>query len=275
MARPPVSHKPPPKGRPELRSRPDSPPPARPEPKTDKVAGLPAVAALFARDPKRVESLVFEARWKEAAQPFCKDLSARHKSFRQVGPEELTRIAGSPMHGGIVALARPKPVLLFDPLDAKGWAEARQPLLLLDGIGNPHNLGAIARTMAFFGLEHLVISDHPGQAGPSESAMRVAEGGLEWISLHRTAKFLPALKRLRDSYRVIGTALGSGRPLAEVLGRPGKPVALILGNEEHGLSPDTLAACDDIATIPGSGRVQSLNVAATAAILIHALAAKR
>ena len=80
---------------------------------------------------------------------------------------------------------------------------------------------------------------------------------------------------MRDSYRIVGTALGSGRPLEEVLSAPGKPVAMILGNEEDGLGAATLAACDDVATIPGSGRVQSLNVAATAAILIHELAKPR
>ena len=61
-------------------------------------------------------------------------------------------------------------------------------------------------------------------------------------------------------------------PLLESLPRAGKPVALVLGNEELGLPRATLAACETIVTIPGSGAVQSLNVAASAAILLHALA---
>jgi len=257
MARPPLSHK--------------KAPPRRPEPDLEKVAGLPAVQALFARDPDRAERLFYDERMKAQAGEMCKIMAERRKPYRMVAADELTRIAGTPLHGGILAVARPRPLPVLDPLEAKTWAASRAPLVLLDGIGNPHNLGAIARTMAFFGLEHLVISDHPGQAGPSEAALRVSEGGLEWVNLHRAVKFVPALKRLRDSYRIVGTALGSGQPLAEVLAKPGKPVAIILGNEEHGLPPATQAACDDIATIPGSGRVQSLNVAATAAILIHEL----
>jgi TrmH RNA methyltransferase len=237
----------------------------------DRVAGLPAVTALFAHDPKRAERLLYDDRMKAQVGEFCRLLGAQRKSHRMVSTDELTKIAGSQLHGGIVAFAKPKPVALFDPAEAALWAKERQPLLLLDGVGNPHNLGAIARTMAFFGMPRLVLSDHAGQAGPSEAATRVSEGGLEWIDLYRAPRFAASLKRLRDSHRVIGTALGAGRPLDEVLKAGDKPLAVILGNEEHGLPPATLAGCDEIATIPGCGRVQSLNVAATAAIIIHAL----
>src|SRR5690349_5646524 len=77
------------------------------------------------------------------------------------------------------------------------------------------------------------------------------------------------LKQLRASYRVLGTALGRG----QALDRPGdkRPTAIVLGNEEEGLGAATLDACEGIVTLAGSGRVQSLNVAATAAILIHEL----
>ncbi|CAA7617362.1 RNA methyltransferase [Candidatus Terasakiella magnetica] len=263
MPRPPVPHKKPPHA------------PMPPRDETEKIAGLPAVRALFAHDPGRAERLFYEERFKSEIGGFCALMAKHHKPYRMVSAEELAKIAGTPLHGGIVAISKPKRVGVFDPLEAAQWAKARAPLLVLDGVGNPHNLGAIARTMAFFGLERLLISDHPAQAEPSEAAFRVAEGGLEWVEVIRARKFAAALKRLKDSYRVVGTALGSGRPLAEVLSRPGKPVAMILGNEEEGLPPATLAACDDIATIPGSGKVQSLNVAATAAILIHELAKNR
>lgn len=266
MARAPFPHKKQPPRRPDTT-------PIRPD--SDKVAGLPAVKALFAHDPARLERLFYDERMKDAAAEMCKAMAAAHKPYRMAPTEELTKILGSPLHGGILAVTRPKPVRVFDPADAHLWAKEGKPLLVLDGVGNPHNLGAIARTMAFFGLDRLLISDHPGQAGPSEASLRVSEGGLEWVEVIRAQKFVAALKRLRDSHRIVGTALGSGKSPAEVLNRPGKPVALILGNEEDGLPPATLAACDDIVTLPGSGRVQSLNVAATAAILIHELAKPR
>jgi len=239
-------------------------PAARPEEELLRVGGLPAVQALFERGAARVERLFFTPERRRDATPFCATLSRMHKPYREVGVEELAKIAGTQLHGGIVALARPKPVLEFDP----GIENARL-LLVLDGVGNPHNFGAIVRTAAFFGLDRVVISGSKAQAGPSAAAHRVAEGGLEFVDVYRANNLPAALRRLRPRYRVVGTALGKGSPLV-TLPRD-KPIALVLGNEEKGLDAATLAVCDTLLTLPGSGAVQSLNVAATAAILIHAL----
>lgn len=240
--------------------------------KAFKITGIPAVQALAAQRPRDVEALYFVQEAQAALEPACRALAAQHKPFKLVGDEELARIAGTSLHGGVVALSRPRPMPDFDHVNAQAWAKQGMPLVVLDGIGNPHNLGAIVRTLAFFGLPHLVISDDPRQAGPSEAAYRVAEGGFEYVTLHR-ARFPQALRRLRDYYRVLATALGQGRALASV-GGP-RPLAVVLGNEEAGLSATTLVACDEVVTIPGSGLVQSLNVASTAAIVIHGLVTRK
>lgn len=284
----------PPRGRPPHPSRsrshhprPAAPSaPAAPEPaeqrKLFRVAGLAAVSALFAHEPERVERLFFDERLKPAVGAFCKAMAAARKPYRMVEGEELAKVAGTVLHGGVVALMAPRTIPLFDPEVARRAAE---PLLILDGVGNPHNLGAILRTAAFFGLPRVLVSDHPGQALPSEAAYRVAEGGFEWVTLERAPALPALLKRLRTSHRVFGTALDQSRPTVDAGALAGwrgpasskmqtaKPPAVILGNEEDGIPPATLAACEAVLTIPGSGRVQSLNVAATAAILIHALTA--
>jgi TrmH RNA methyltransferase len=236
---------------------------------SSRVAGLAAVAALFARAPERVERLFFVPELGRDVGRFCQALGRMHKPYRQVDAEELARIAGTAMHGGVVALAKPRPVIAFDPAEASSWAAAAPLLVILDGVGNPHNLGAIARTAAFLGIDRLVISDDPAQAGPSDAAYRVAEGGLEYVQLFRAGHLPAALQTLKSGYRVVGTALGRGRKV-DALPRD-RAIAIVLGNEERGLSPATLQACDEVATIAGSGWVQSLNVAATAAILMHAL----
>jgi RNA methyltransferase, TrmH family len=253
------------------KARPQRAPAARKDSaKLLRIAGLPAVSALFATAPERVERLFFDDRMKPLTGAFCTMLARARKPYRVVPPDELERVAGTVLHGGIVAVAQPRPLPELDLATAQRWAEDGQPLLLLDGIGNPHNLGAIARTAAFFGLPRIVLSDHPEQAAPSDASYRVAEGGLEHVALYRAPRFAATLKGLRRCYRVLGTALGTGRPL-ETLRHGEKPVALVLGNEEDGLPCATLDACDAIVTIPGAGHVQSLNVSASAAILIHAL----
>jgi TrmH RNA methyltransferase len=226
------------------------------------------VTALFERDPRRVERLFFEDRVKSEVGPFCRTLARARKPYRQVDKAELARVAGTPLHAGVVAIAAPQPLADFDPNAVRIWARNGQPLLVLDGIGNPHNLGAMARSAAFFGLERMVLADRPDQALPSDASYRVAEGGLEHLDLHR-APLPAALFELRPAYRVIGTALGHD-PVPARLER-GLPVALVFGNEETGLDPATIAACDQIWSIPGSGRVQSLNVAAAAAVLLYLL----
>lgn len=237
-----------------------------------RVSGLPAVSALLAVAPERVEQLFFDNRVQQRyVAELCAKLARMRKSYRLAGTDELERIAGTMLHGGIVALAQPRPVSPIDPIVAKAWAADGRLLLLLDGVGNPHNLGAIARTAAFFGVPRIILSDHPAQAGPSDASYRVAEGGLEYLELFRGLRFVRVLSCLQ-SYRIVATATDKGRPMAAL--RPGKrPIALILGNEERGLPRATLDACDEIVTIPGSGLIQSLNVASTAAILLHALSA--
>jgi TrmH RNA methyltransferase len=235
-----------------------------------RVAGLPAVTALFAMAPHRVERLFFDERMRAHVSDFCAELARARKPYRLVPSEELERVAGSVMHGGVVVLARPQTVPILDLGKAADWARGGVPLLLLDGIGNPHNLGAIVRTAAFFGLPRIVLSDHPAQARPSDASYRVAEGGLEYVEIHRSVRFPSTLQQLRRSYHVIGTAAGNGQPI-EAVRRTERPLAVVLGNEEHGLPPATLAVCEAITTIPGAGLVQSLNVAASAAILIHFL----
>ncbi len=231
-----------------------------------RVCGLAAVGALFERDPGRVERLYFEARLRGEVGPFCAALAHARKPYREVDAAELVRVAGTLLHGGVAAIARPQPLAAFDAATASGWAQDGKPLLVLDGVGNPHNLGAIARTAAFFGIERIVLADRPDQALPSDASYRVAEGGLEHVTLYQ-APLPQALTGLRRAYRILGAALGRCPPPAG--GKDARPPALILGNEEKGLAPATLAACDEIVTIPGAGRVQSLNVAAAAAILIY------
>ena len=240
------------------------------EEKLLRIAGLQAVAALFAAAPERVERLFFGERLKFEAGAFCAVLASRRKPYRLVKPDELERVAGTVLHGGIVAVAKPRPLAPLDPVEAARWAKAGEMLLVLDGIGNPHNLGAIARSAAFFGLKRLVLSDDPAQALPSDAAYRVAEGGLEHLALYRASDLPAALRRLGQEFRVLGAVAEGGAPLA-ALAPAKRPVALVLGNEEAGLSRATLAACRETVTITAAGPVQSLNVSVSAGILLFAL----
>src|SRR6202166_3250726 len=122
------------------------------------VCGLAAVEALFSSDPGRVERLFYEPRLAGALARPRRALAKTHKPYREVEADELARIAGTMRHGGVVAVARPKPLLPLDAGLAAGWARDGRPLVILDGIGNPHNLGAIIRSAAYFGVARLVLA---------------------------------------------------------------------------------------------------------------------
>ncbi|MBS7810182.1 TrmH family RNA methyltransferase [Roseococcus pinisoli] len=247
-----------------------APPPRRPEPQ--RISGVNAVRALFLRRPEAVQRLHYLAERRPVAGPLCRYLARHHKAYREVLPDELARIAGTEHHGGIVAIA--------DPRRAEPLGNPPQPILfaspilpVLDGIGNPHNLGAIARGAAFFGAKAMLLSGDARQADLSDAAFRTSEGALEHLAVIRADSLAQNLRRLSGQLLTVGAAASGGVP-PEALPR-GKPIALVLGHEENGLSPDVLAACEMRVTLPGSGLVESLNVAAAAAVLMHALTSAR
>lgn len=237
-----------------------------------RICGPAAVAAVFAVRPGAVLRLFYLPQRRREAGPFCKIMAQARRPYREVPPDELARIAGTEHHGGIVAVAEPRDVPELGAPFPASLLDA--PVLpVLDGIGNPHNLGAIARSAAFFGCAGMLLSGDARQAGLSDAAFRTAEGGLEHLQLYRVANLPVALRAMALRFTTVA-AVARGGVAPEALPR-GKPIALVLGNEEGGLPPATIAACAQRVTLPGSGRVESLNVAAAAAVLIHALDSRR
>ena len=182
-------------------------------------------------------------------------------------PEELEKVAGTVHHGGIVAIVDQPPLREPSSEDLQRWASAGRPVVILDRVGNAHNLGAIARTLAFFGVEQLVVSADERAARPTESAYRVAEGGLEHVTVWLAADLARLCAGLRTAgFVVVGTDVRG--PVLRSLrrdeflpkpaggtGRVASPVALLLGNEEAGLDPAVARACDRLVRIPGAGHI--------------------
>lgn len=234
------------------------------------VCGLPSVRARFQRDPASMLRLFFDEETARKVGPLCKAFAAARKVYRCVPAAELEAISGTVHHGGIVAVVTAPVPRAPVAADLARWAAARAPVLVLDRIGNAHNLGAIARTAAFFGLEHLVTPISPEAALPSEAAYRVAEGGLEFVTIWRVGRLALWLKELRSAgYEVVGAATRGGRP--DAVRTSSAPLALVLGNEETGMAPDVAAACNRLVTLPGTGKVESLNVSVASAVLIWEL----
>jgi TrmH RNA methyltransferase len=240
-----------------------------------KLCGLAAVKARFARDPASIKRLFFDQATGRRVGVMCKVLAQSKKIYRQVDAAELGKISGTLHHGGIVAIVDPLPLSRVSAADISRWASRGETLLLLDRVGNAHNLGALVRTAAFFGVTRLILPDDPAAARPTDAAHRVAEGGLEHVEVWLAKDFVALIRELAAAgYDVIGAAARGGRP--DALERAErKPLALVLGNEEHGLAPEVAAACSRLVTIPGSGNVESLNVSVAGAVLLWELAGRK
>ena len=244
-------------------------------PKESPICGLATVKARFEREPASIKRLFFDLPTGKKVGALCKALAVSRRVYRQVEPAELEKIAGTIHHGGIVAIVEQKALRTPRAQNLQNWAKARAPLVLLDRIGNAHNLGAIARTAAFFGVKHIIVPEHPQQALPGEAAHRVAEGGLEQLEVLSVKSLAFFCRELTaGGYEVVGTAVRGAVPLsrvAEELNSSRKPVAIVMGNEEHGMAAEVAKTCTRLVTIPGSGRVESLNVSVAAAVLMWEL----
>jgi TrmH RNA methyltransferase len=243
------------------------------------VCGFNAVAALGKFHPERISRLFLREDRLGALTGVCKKLAEQRRPYKICGDEELERICKSPRHQGVAAMI-PEPEL--PPLDAgdlRRWAEEGRTALVLHSVGNDHNLGAMVRSAAFFGVPWVILSEEDAEARLTTSAYRVAEGGMEQVEFRRVEHSAALLRRLPPSVITIGTdprARLRLRDLAALIrerqgdrARPG--IALVMGNEETGLPREVKERCSVLARIPGAGLVESLNVAQAAALFLHEL----
>ncbi|MCB9739249.1 MAG: RNA methyltransferase [Deltaproteobacteria bacterium] len=249
----------------------------------DVIGGVAAVRAALAARPAALRRLLLRADVAPGFGDVLSEMAAARLPYRVVEGEELDRAAGSDRHQGVVATFTARPRLadadVLAGVQRRGPGGAPRLWLYLDGVGNPHNLGAIARTAAHFGVDLLLQAGRQGAAAASAAAYRVAEGGLESVPLATLADPVATLRAAREvaGLRLIGTAadapielLGGGDTAASRLASLGleRPVCWLLGEERDGLRPEIAALCDANVRISGTGAVESLNVASTAAILL-------
>ncbi|GMO17871.1 MAG: RNA methyltransferase [Spirochaetaceae bacterium] len=242
------------------------------------VCSINAVRALAAVSPDEVRRLFIRKDRLEEFAPLCKRLAELKRPYKICDDEEIERLCKTPHHQGIAAMIAEKhaPPLTREDLDE--WDSSGALGVILHDVGNEFNFGAIVRQAAFFEARYVVISELDEAARLSTAAYRAAQGGMQYVTLrsvHRTEAFLKdAEKRLltigaehraRRRIRDLGGII-AGRQL-ELGRRPG--IALVVGNEERGLPEPVKAHCSALLRIPGSGFIESLNVAQAAALFCH------
>jgi TrmH RNA methyltransferase len=230
-----------------------------------RLYGLNAVRAVFARRPQAIRKLYLAQARIPQLQPLLKWCVAHRIGYRVVEESDLQKLAASAHHEGVVA-----DVLREEPRPLSSWLRTLpsgpQCALWLDGVGNPHNLGAILRSAAHFGVAAVLLPKHASLA-LSGAAARVAEGGAEAVPLVRLGREDNALAQLHGAgFALAATVVTNGDDLFAT-SLPARLV-YVIGAEGAGMNPALAAACDLRLSIPGTGAVESLNVAAATAVLL-------
>ncbi|MDE7442407.1 MAG: 23S rRNA (guanosine(2251)-2'-O)-methyltransferase RlmB [Muribaculaceae bacterium] len=200
-----------------------------------------------------------------------KELLAKIREYgvvmQKVPQEKLNRITMK-NHQGAIALLSPVEYQKIENLVPLFYEEGRNPLVLvLDGITDTRNFGAIGRTSDCAGVDAIVIPER-NSVSVTPDAMKTSAGGLLYVpvcrekSIRDTVKFLKA-----NGYRIVGATEKGARDYTEA--DYTVPVAIVMGNEETGISDDVLRQCDDLAAIPILGEIGSLNVSVAAGVMLY------
>jgi len=182
-------------------------------------------------------------------------------------------LPGGAVHQGIAVLAAPLEVPALEDICEASRATAAAPIIVLDHVTDPHNIGAIVRSSAAFGAAAIVVHEHhtPPVTGVLAKA---ASGGLEHCPIVRVANLARALETIKHAgIWCIGLDSDASQSLAQA--KVAGPVALVLGAEGSGLRRLTREHCDALAKIPAPGTVASLNVSNAAAIALYEVARER
>jgi 23S rRNA (guanosine2251-2'-O)-methyltransferase len=176
-------------------------------------------------------------------------------------------------HQGVVIEVDPLPdIWLADLLEESANESPDRPLIVLDQVTDPHNVGAVLRSAAAFNAIGIVTQD---RHAPSESGAlaRSASGALETVPWVRVVNLARALDEIGEAgFWRIGLTGHTDRTLAQAIGS-GR-IALVLGAEGEGMRQNTEAHCDELAKLPISHKVESLNVSNAAAIALYAVATR-
>jgi len=248
--------------------------------KASYVTGLRSVEQLISTKPDDVRRIYAEY---QTANPRVEAVIATANSrgieIQPANRARLQQMSGDARHQGIVAEIRRSTVL--DEAGLRSLVEQRLEtgndrmltLLMLDGVQDPHNLGACMRTADASGVDAIIVPRH-GAAGLNPTVSKVASGAAEHLPFATVANLGRVLTWLKE-YGVccIGTSDKGASSLFDT--DLARPLVLVMGKEETGLAKGIEARCDELVSLPMQGAVSSLNVSVAAGICLYEVLRQR
>lgn len=233
----------------------------------DYVYGLRAVTEAIEAG-KDIDKILIR---RDLTGDLAKDLLAKVKEYgivmQRVPQEKLNRITMK-NHQGVIAILSPVSYQKLENLVPLFYEEGRNPLILiLDGITDTRNFGAIARTCECAGVDAIVIPER-NSVSVTADAVKTSAGAFFYVPVCREKSILEAVKFLHaNGYRIVGATEKGAENYTKA--NYTVPVAIVMGNEETGITDEVLRRCDDLAAIPIRGQIGSLNVSVAAGVMLY------
>jgi 23S rRNA (guanosine2251-2'-O)-methyltransferase len=240
------------------------------------VAGRnPVVESLRAGVPSAVLYVGARVQHDERISEAIKLAADRGVAVLEAGAAELDRLTGGALHQGLALRVRPYDYAHPDDLLARAADAGQLPLIAaLDGVTDPRNLGAVARSAAAFGAHGVVVPGRRG-AGVTAGAWKASAGALARVPVARAANLARALQSYQDAGVFVAGLDAAGDTGIRDLELATAPLVLVIGSEGRGLSRIVAQACDVLVRIPITARTESLNAGVAAGIALYEVAAVR
>jgi 23S rRNA (guanosine2251-2'-O)-methyltransferase len=233
----------------------------------DRLTGIHAVREALESGRALERIVIARGRHGERMEEIVTRARERGVPVRFEDRGQLDHLAGGSQHQGIVAVAAAKLATGFDDL-LRSASQQKQPgmIVLLDGVEDPHNLGAILRSALAAGANGVVVPERRA-AGLGDTVARSAAGALEHMPVARVVNLARAMEELKQAgYWLVGLDERADRNISgvDLTG----PIGLVLGGEGGGLHDLVRKRCDFVVSIPTTGPVRSLNVSVAAGIVL-------
>lgn len=240
----------------------------------ETIFGLHAVRIMLERHPERVRTVRLAERRDDSRLRAIEELAQKQqRPVARVDAHALKRLLGDVVHQGVAADITPLPPWSEDELLVALQSASAPVLLALDGVQDPHNLGACLRTADACGaLAVIVPRDRAAQLTPA--ARKVAAGAAETTPVVAVTNLARTLRLLKEAGLWVVGADAAAERSADAVDLKG-PAVLVLGAEGTGLRQLTRQNCDFLVRLPQLGAVESLNVSVAAGMLLYETARQR
>lgn len=200
-------------------------------------------------------------------------LQGKTVAIQKVPLEKLNQVT-TKNHQGVIAFISPVQFQHIDDIIPLLYEQAKTPfILILDGITDVRNFGAIARTAECAGV-HAIVIPARGGASVNADAVKTSAGALLNIPICRENNLKNSIEFIKScGLKVVGASEKGKKMFTEISYK--EPLAIVMGSEEDGISPENLRLCEELVQIPILGKIQSLNVSVAAGVMMYEVVKQR